>query len=190
MDDLFRRDWPGNIRELRNAVHRAMVLATGELVERRDVLAALPGAVSSPSAPLVRPAEALPVDNQPPARPEAAVAAGATDRAGSEPFGAVAPASPAPGSVPVPVPAVPATPPTEPQVVLQSLPPRVRALYDLLVAQGSVGTQDHMQSAGVSHRTGLRDLQLLVELGLAQRVGTRRGARYRPTNGQTPMADS
>jgi hypothetical protein len=69
-------------------------------------------------------------------------------------------------------------------VVLDSLPPRIRVLYDQLVAKGSIGTQDHMNTAGVSHRTGLRDLQTLVELGLAERVGTRRGARYRPTGGQ------
>jgi DeoR/GlpR family transcriptional regulator of sugar metabolism len=57
-------------------------------------------------------------------------------------------------------------------------------LYDQLVEKGSIGTQDHMTTAGVSHRTGLRDLQTLVELGLAERVGTRRGARYRPIGGQ------
>src|SRR5262249_10859747 len=50
MDELFRRDWPGNIRELRTAVHRAMVLAAGELVERRDLLAALPPAVAGQMA--------------------------------------------------------------------------------------------------------------------------------------------
>jgi len=71
----------------------------------------------------------------------------------------------------------------ERQAVLDGLPPRIRTLYDALVAKGSIGTQDHMQTAGVSHRTGLRDLQTLVELGLAERVGSRRGARYRPRLG-------
>jgi hypothetical protein len=72
--------------------------------------------------------------------------------------------------------------PTSRADVLRTLHPRVRDLYERLTANGSLGTQDHMVSAGVSHRTGLRDLQLLVELGLAERVGTRRGARYRPRN--------
>src|SRR5258706_276944 len=51
MDELFRREWPGNIRELRMAVHRAMGLATGELVERRGVAAALPVAPAPPVPP-------------------------------------------------------------------------------------------------------------------------------------------
>ena len=85
--------------------------------------------------------------------------------------------------VAVPGEAVRPIPRAERQAVVDGLPPRIRTLYDALVAKGSIGTQDHMQTAGVSHRTGLRDLQTLVELGLAERVGSRRGARYRPRLG-------
>jgi DNA-binding NtrC family response regulator/HAMP domain-containing protein len=214
MDELFRREWPGNIRELRNAVYRAMVLATGELVERRDVLAALPAqaggggggglppllaipatptasavtapaptAVPSPAAsPSLPPVAEAPVS--PPVSPVVGSAAPAVDR----PAAAVPPTEP-PASVDDGGASDEAEAPPQRQegagpVVLDSLPPRIRVLYDQLVAKGSIGTQDHMNTAGVSHRTGLRDLQTLVELGLAERVGARRGARYRPTGGQ------
>ena len=83
----------------------------------------------------------------------------------------------------VPGEAVRPIPRADRQAVIDGLPPRIRTLYDALVSAGSIGTQDHMQTAGVSHRTGLRDLQTLVELGLAERVGSRRGARYRPRIG-------
>ncbi len=33
MDRLFHHDWPGNIRELKNVVHRAMVLVEGDVVQ-------------------------------------------------------------------------------------------------------------------------------------------------------------
>jgi len=209
MDELFRRDWPGNIRELRNAVYRAMVLAAGDSVERREVIAALPpvaaaagaqpsagqGPLAAPSPAVTAPPSVPPPSVQPgpapqPATPNPEVAAPAplvpeptyvlprrTD--------ALPPAEPA---APPPVPAagaaaMPGAGPTPArEVVLQSLPPRVRALYNRLVIAGSIGTLDHMSSAGVSHRTGLRDLQLLVEVGLVERVGVRRGARYRPRN--------
>ncbi len=35
---LAERDWPGNVRQLRNAVIRLMLLSPGETVQRRDVL--------------------------------------------------------------------------------------------------------------------------------------------------------
>jgi len=41
MDMLRRAPWPGNIRELRNAVHRAVVLATGEELTPGDLPADL-----------------------------------------------------------------------------------------------------------------------------------------------------
>ena len=219
MDELFRREWPGNIRELRNAVYRAMVLATGELVERRDVFAALPvqagGAggglqplppmpAASPAAPAVAPGAINPAAG--PSLPPVAEAGGSLPVPSAPPSGLPAGVRPAEAVAPVEtqveVPAeLPASvddagasggeaeaPPSRQTgagpVVLDSLPPRIRVLYDQLVEKGSIGTQDHMTTAGVSHRTGLRDLQTLVELGLAERVGTRRGARYRPIGGQ------
>jgi transcriptional regulator with GAF, ATPase, and Fis domain len=62
---------------------------------------------------------------------------------------------------------------------LAALPERVRLLLERLRERGEISTQEHMAASGVSHRTGLRDLQALVDLGLAERVGSRRGARYR-----------
>jgi hypothetical protein len=219
MDELFRREWPGNIRELRNAVYRAMVLATGELVERRDVLAALPAQAGGggglppllaiPATPTASPVPAPVPAVLPPPGPSA-VAGPSLPPVAEAPVSlpaSPAVASPAPAlarpaeSIPPTVPATEpsasldnggasgeaAAPPRRQEgagpVILDSLPPRIRVLYDQLVAKGSIGTQDHMNTAGVSHRTGLRDLQTLVELGLAERVGTRRGARYRPTGG-------
>jgi DNA-binding NtrC family response regulator len=203
MDELFRREWPGNIRELRNAVYRAMVLATGELVERRDVLAALPAQAGGGSGglPPLLTISAASVSLPSPAAgsdlPQAAEEVVQPDESGASSSAPVTarPADPAPPSessanvVPGGVrrdesEIAQQRPEGAGPVVLDSLPPRIRVLYNQLLEKGSIGTQDHMNTAGVSHRTGLRDLQTLVELGLAERVGTRRGARYRPTGGQ------
>jgi two-component system nitrogen regulation response regulator NtrX len=49
-DDAVRRlrsrAWPGNIRELRNAVERALILASGKMVTAADIDHLLPGAVA------------------------------------------------------------------------------------------------------------------------------------------------
>ena len=49
-DDAVRRlqsrTWPGNIRELRNAVERALILASGKMVTAADIDHLLPGAVA------------------------------------------------------------------------------------------------------------------------------------------------
>jgi DNA-binding NtrC family response regulator len=37
MDALTHYDWPGNVRELENVVHRAVVLATGPVIQLHDV---------------------------------------------------------------------------------------------------------------------------------------------------------
>jgi len=54
MAQLQTRSWPGNIRELRNAVERALILAPGKVVTAADIDRLLPGvdgAVPLPAAP-------------------------------------------------------------------------------------------------------------------------------------------
>jgi two-component system, NtrC family, nitrogen regulation response regulator NtrX len=54
MARLQTRSWPGNIRELRNAVERALILAPGKVVTAADIDRLLPGgdgAMPLPSAP-------------------------------------------------------------------------------------------------------------------------------------------
>jgi DNA-binding NtrC family response regulator/HAMP domain-containing protein len=121
LDELYRREWPGNLRELRNAVFRALVLARGRLVTREDVLG-----VASATPP-----------------PESAGA----------PAASLADA--------------------------QATSARRDVLVALLQERGSISTQEYVEVAGVSPRTGLRDLMELVERGVVRRIGRRRGARYR-----------
>jgi two-component system nitrogen regulation response regulator NtrX len=48
---LQSRSWPGNIRELRNAVERALILAPGKLVSAADIDRLLPGGDTAPLDP-------------------------------------------------------------------------------------------------------------------------------------------
>ena len=60
MDELFRAEWRGNVRELRNTVFRALVLATGSRVTRADLLGLDPAVAAVPPArETVAPAEPL-----------------------------------------------------------------------------------------------------------------------------------
>jgi transcriptional regulator with AAA-type ATPase domain/GGDEF domain-containing protein/HAMP domain-containing protein len=194
MDELYRRDWPGNIRELRNTVFRAMVLARGDVVQRRDVLAALTGSAAGAAAPLAigdaRESESAGEV------PRGFVPTGGS--AGNElpppmlpaPQTAAPPAAPAPQGArradgPEPIVTLPLPSPPPSGGSGEPLPPRLLSLLRWIEQKGSVTTQEHMQASGVSHRTGLRDLQELVRLGHIARVGTRRGAFYRPIPGSS-----
>jgi hypothetical protein len=207
MDELYRQEWPGNIRQLRNTVFRAMVLANGVLVQRRDVVAALAvggsssspsvggGGVESPAAPLPpgeagrvlvpqvaaeppsapvalepRPAEPLVVLPPPPAHLAAPVDpgdSGSLAAAGSN-------------SAAVGVGSDPAG----------ELPDRLCELLRAVVKAGSYSTQQHMAAEGLSHRTALRDFQTLLAAGLVERVGSRRGAYYRPNSAAGRFLDA
>jgi len=63
----------------------------------------------------------------------------------------------------------------------EDLTERMRGLLALVQERGRITTQEHMASSGTSHRTALRDLQTLANNGFIERVGSRRGAYYRPS---------
>ena len=225
MDELYRHDWPGNIRQLRNTVFRAMVMARADVVQRRDVLAALssgaavsgagssvgaagaavdvaipspalsstPGLVPSAAGGAVAPEGALAVASalaSAPAPSIAATVAGAMAAEAKEPvveiprqdagFMDVAPVASAVAAL-----ASPTEPAAARSAPASALPARLQELLARVLAAGSYATQDHMVAGGLSHRTALRDLQALVQAGCIERVGSRRGAFYRPT----PVAD-
>jgi DeoR/GlpR family transcriptional regulator of sugar metabolism len=73
----------------------------------------------------------------------------------------------------------PARPEAAPADVVAKLPERLRRLLALVAERGPLATSEYVRISGFSLRTGLRDLNELVELGLVERTGSRRGARYR-----------
>ena len=208
LDELYQQEWPGNIRQLRTTVFRAMVLARGSVVRHADVLAALTGAAavlqvpeqvvrresSQAEASSSRPYEDGSGGGAESSQGASAVEAGPPGadprtRAGAPP----APEQPLPGRAePVvelptvgPTSAAPSrgsNPPREgaADAPERALPPRLQELLQAIRQQGRYTTQDHMAKSGLSHRTALRDLQALVSEGFVERVGARRGAYYRP----------
>ena len=172
MDELFRQEWPGNIRQLRNTVFRAMVMGRGDVVQLRDV-----------QVVLVAQGSQVPVVPAPAASESIAVA---VPEAMSPPL----PVQPTPPTVPVEAVMPVVVPPPEPTFEIPrpstlpptptALTPRLEELRLRVVLAGRYSTQDHMTSTGVSHRTALRDLQALVAAGAVERVGSRRGTFYRP----------
>ena len=209
LDELYRQEWPGNIRELRTTVFRAMVLARGAVVQLADVRAALEGraagsasaertvriepfrpveadhvaAAPEAAAPEVAAPEAAPEErgavSEPAPRPEAAAADGPEERVLEVPRGGALDRDPARGGAGTGSGSSPES----------GLTPRLAELLSKIRVQGRYTTQEHMAESGRSHRTALRDLQMLVAMGLVERVGVRRGAWYRPCEGLAEKAD-
>ncbi|MBL8841404.1 MAG: sigma 54-interacting transcriptional regulator [Planctomycetes bacterium] len=162
LDVLARHHWPGNVRELRNVIERAVVLGDGELVRRDDLefvqlpsggraIEAAPPAVGGASAPLVPVAPA--------ALPGNAAGGGRGDGAGAE---------------------VPVAPSVAADRVQRNFTPRQLRLLAIAEQHGGIVTsREYCQQEGLSQRTALRDLRDLVDLGVLERVGARRGASYR-----------
>jgi len=96
MDELYGQSWPGNIRQLRTAIFRALVLARGTVVRRHDVRTALAGgatlALPGPSVLSQGsvPADAVSADRRATRRPEGGAPRGKSSGAGVSPRGAAA----------------------------------------------------------------------------------------------------
>ena len=218
MDELFRRAWPGNVRQLRNVVFRAMVLASGRRVELEDLTerrASDPGAADSGRTDPGRASGAVgrsrsgarPDAVEPPE--DAASAASAVTRSGSsDPSAAGEPSVGARGGAPGTRPAEPtsilpvpdrdasggASPLPAASLAAMGLHERARRGYQLLAERGALSAQEFARLTDTSARTALRDLNHLVDAGLIERVGARRGARYRlransPSRPTTPAGE-
>ena len=212
LDELLIQPWPGNVRQLRTTIFRSLVLARGLVVSADDVRAALRGSAGGsdgigearssvdvrataeeplyqmPRAPAAASSAPAGTDSgRPTPPPEAAEIGEAAESQESEESqeaqaagnaGEFAAAT-ADGMRPA---AAAGGPEVDLQRVVQSLSPRLLQLLSRVRESGRYTTQDHMASCGISHRTALRDLQALVQKGLVERVGSRRGAYYRPSS--------
>ena len=57
-------------------------------------------------------------------------------------------------------------------------PPRLQVLYQLLRERGTLTTMEYARLAGVSRKTGQRDLALMVRMGWARQVGEKKARVY------------
>ncbi len=211
MDELYRQEWPGNIRQLRTTVFRALVLAEGDVVRQHDVRSALAGGAALPEGDVPEevvglglPAPTQVVEARPSTMSEVEPGSTGLERRVSGASWAKSPSIDAepvdliPGKPPSPIPnsesssemgqiARGAAEVLVPRPKIPTLTPRLQQLLVEIQKRDRYTTQDHMTNAGVSHRTALRDLQALVRHGVVERIGVRRGAFYRPFR---PMTNS
>jgi diguanylate cyclase (GGDEF)-like protein len=124
MDKLHAHPFPGNVRELRNTIERALVVARGEEVQPDEIVFPEPSQIAEPAVPS-----------------PAAAAEQPADRAG--------------------------------------LNVRQRQLLDILSRRDSITNREFADLTGISARTGIRDMNELIERGLLVKEGRRRGAVYR-----------
>ncbi|MBL8754764.1 MAG: sigma 54-interacting transcriptional regulator [Planctomycetes bacterium] len=190
MDEMFRQEWPGNIRQLRHTVFRAMVLARGEVVQLRDLQSVLAAGGAGAGAGSGMVATSLPASVPPAASvsPSSPPSAPAVVEPGPAPHGGDGLAQQVDPLVLDDGPGAADDAAEEPIVLLprvagEPLPPRLEELRRRIVLAGRYTTQEHMAVGNLSHRTALRDLQALVTAGVVERVGARRGAFYRPLAG-------
>jgi DNA-binding NtrC family response regulator/predicted ArsR family transcriptional regulator len=166
IDLLARHPWPGNIRELRNVIERAIVLGDGDFIRKEDV-----EFVSAASS-------------------------GAIERSVGSGSSGAAPAAASPGSASATsataTPSSALSSPVAPNGSGAShgarggrsthgtaLSGRQVELVALLRKFGTITSREFCQKAKLSQRTALRELALLVERGVVIRAGSRRGATYR-----------
>ena len=142
MDKLHNYNWPGNIRQLKNVLERAMVSVDGPrgFIEPDLIQIKIPRAKGTGS-------QDKPVSSAPktPARTQA-------------------------------------DPTLEPFVSLVSNPRQIE-LLKYLRQKKTITNQEYFTMMNISQRTGLRDLNDLIQKGLLLRIGSRRGAIYKMKEG-------
>jgi transcriptional regulator with GAF, ATPase, and Fis domain len=157
LDLLMRYPWPGNIRELKNVVERAKILAEGDAIGLDAIILDNEAAIEAA--------------DRVPAFPDRSAAA----RLGPGPELA-RPAFTAGRTVPPRPPGLPPGSPLEPFYF--ELNERQRKLVEYLETYGSIKNRDYYEIMGVSKSTGWRDLNDLMERGIVVVHGKGKGSVY------------
>jgi diguanylate cyclase (GGDEF)-like protein len=168
---LVRYPFPGNVRELRNVIERAKILAEGDLIGTEAIVLdsdwrELGSGGPAPSFGLHGP--------------------GASGPKASGPWGArrddvlhdLRSARPAPPSLGAP-------PGSQLEALYFQLNDRQRKLIEYLTTYGSIKNRDYYEIMGVSKSTGWRDLKDLMAKDLIQVAGRGKGSVYSLTQEAT-----
>jgi len=162
LDKLLQHDWPGNIRELKNCITRAMTFAEGNLLLADHIELGQHRAAGPATEPAT--SQNAPVQSKVPAG----------DRNGSGPD--QLPATPPEG----PQGASAHTPSALPEAVLATLNPRQIKAWPSIAANGGTNRALYESAVGeeISVRTAQYDLQDLVNKGLLKKTGKGPSSRY------------
>ncbi len=160
LDKLMLHDWPGNIRELKNCITRAMTFAEGSILLSEHIVLGQP----TPQAPAASPHIETPTpeartprrDETPPKADDRANGPG--DALGATPSPMSPPDSDAPPELSV----------------------RQRKAWPTIVKNGGTNRAQYQEAVGeeVSVRTAQYDLQELVARGLLKKTGKGPSSRY------------
>src|SRR5262249_16674969 len=150
LDSLYHHAWPGNIRELKNCIERAIVITSASMIRPEDIQ------IGSHSAEPSEAARSSSVPTAPAPAQSAAAASMEAESSGQR----NRPASPISAD-------------------LSDLNPRQVEVLQILKTRPGITTAEYMLLLRVSERTGLRDLADLVQRNVLSRHGRTRGAVYR-----------
>jgi len=157
LDKLLQHDWPGNIRELKNCITRAMTFAEGHVLLAGHIVLGQRGP-SAPGQEVPATPEDLSVPDQE-AKPQTKTAGEAS---GEEVAAPRPKKTPAAGALP------------------DGLNPRQRRAWPLIVASGGTNRAQYQDAVGeeISVRTAQYDLQDMVNKDLLKKVGKGPSSRY------------
>ena len=161
LDRLMQHDWPGNIRELRNCITRALTFAEGSLLLAEHIVLGQPSASAAADTPNNSPAHQAPAARPGNGKPAAAGEAAAPGSGEQSP---AQPRREAPAAASEPA----------------GLNPRQLKAWPVIVKNGGTNRAQYQEAVGeeISVRTAQYDLQDLASRGLLRKSGKGPSSRY------------
>jgi len=162
LDKLMGHDWPGNIRELRNSITRALTFAEGNILLAEHIVLGQPGMQIAPDNAGQHETQ-IP---QPAAEPATVTQAAAEDMRAAQQAS--------------PPPVAQTRNSARTMSAIQELNARQRKAWPTILKNGGTNRAQYQEAVGeeVSIRTAQYDLQELVSRGLLKKTGRGPSSRY------------